>query len=223
MLSSRVRFGLIFTAAMNYRAWLVDFDGTLYHHKPVKYAMALELVLGGLRAIPTVRRFRHSHEQLRPSGPEHALMGADEPSPYERQLLVTAKDLRQPVSQVRQTVETWMMHRPQKWIRCFRRRALLRELVEFQAEGGLLALVSDYPLRSKLSAFHGVPQMPQFDAVIASGEVGGPSALKPSPIGYLAAASALGVTPEECLVIGDRLDADGAAAKAAGMDFRHIR
>src|SRR5690606_40516027 len=52
------------------------------------------------------------------------------------------------------------------------------------------------------------------------GESGGPSALKPAPDGYLKAALSLGVSPEHCLVIGDRDDADGAAARAAGMAFR---
>jgi HAD superfamily hydrolase (TIGR01509 family) len=46
--------------------------------------------------------------------------------------------------------------------------------------------------------------------------------LKPDPEGYLLAARTLGVEPAQCLVIGDRLDADGAAAQAAGMAFQHI-
>ncbi|MGE5786496.1 MAG: HAD hydrolase-like protein, partial [Myxococcales bacterium] len=36
-------------------------------------------------------------------------------------------------------------------------------------------------------------------------------------------AKSLGVEPTRCLVIGDRVDADGAAAKAAGMSFRLVR
>ncbi len=58
-----------------------------------------------------------------------------------------------------------------------------------------------------------------FDIVVANGEPGGPSRLKPWPDGYLVAAERLGVAPEDCLVIGDRRDADGEAALAAGMTF----
>ncbi|MCB9916751.1 MAG: HAD hydrolase-like protein, partial [Planctomycetes bacterium] len=43
-----------------------------------------------------------------------------------------------------------------------------------------------------------------------------------APDGYLEAARRLGVAPAECLVVGDRDDADGAAARAAGMAFRRI-
>jgi beta-phosphoglucomutase-like phosphatase (HAD superfamily) len=38
----------------------------------------------------------------------------------------------------------------------------------------------------------------------------------------LQAASELGISPEECLVLGDRQDADGEAARRAGMAFRLI-
>jgi beta-phosphoglucomutase-like phosphatase (HAD superfamily) len=47
--------------------------------------------------------------------------------------------------------------------------------------------------------------------------------MKPSPDGLLLAASSLTAEPKRCLVIGDRLDADGAAANAAGMEFRLIK
>ena len=59
--------------------------------------------------------------------------------------------------------------------------------------------------------------------VVSSGEPGGPSKLKPDPEGYLSAGSRLGIDPGRCLVIGDRDDADGAAARAAGMGFCLIR
>jgi HAD superfamily hydrolase (TIGR01509 family) len=59
--------------------------------------------------------------------------------------------------------------------------------------------------------------------VVSSGEPGGPSRLKPDPEGYLSAAERLGIAPERCLVIGDRDDADGAAARAAGMAVHIIR
>jgi beta-phosphoglucomutase-like phosphatase (HAD superfamily) len=59
--------------------------------------------------------------------------------------------------------------------------------------------------------------------VIANGEPGGPERLKPHPDGYLLAAALLGVSSEQCLVIGDRDDADGVAARHAKMAFRLIR
>jgi putative hydrolase of the HAD superfamily len=53
-----------------------------------------------------------------------------------------------------------------------------------------------------------------FDVVLVSSEVGVP---KPEPAIFLAAAQRLGVAPEACLMVGDRLDRDVAGALAAGM------
>jgi putative hydrolase of the HAD superfamily len=43
--------------------------------------------------------------------------------------------------------------------------------------------------------------------------------LKPNPYGFLRVAELLEVSPSRCLIIGDRDDRDGAAAKRAGFVF----
>ena len=121
-----------------------------------------------------------------------------------------------PQLQVEEQVSEWMIRRPGKWLRRFRRRALLLVIAEYREAGGKAALVSDYPAQEKLDAMR-IRQL--FDVVVASGEAGGPGRIKPWPDGLLAAAERLGVPPDKCLVIGDRQDADGEAARAAGMDF----
>jgi HAD superfamily hydrolase (TIGR01549 family) len=196
-----------------YDAWLIDLDGTLYEARWVKLAMAAELAVGGWSAIRTLRSFRGMHERLRELAEDHE-------SPYHAQIQRTASDLGITSAEVERRVEEWMFRRPGKWIRMFRRHALVSEITIFRGEGGRTALVSDYPARTKLAAL-GVPEL--FDAIVASGEPEGPRRLKPHPEGYLAAARRLAVSPERCLVLGDREDADGAAALAAGMAFRLIR
>ncbi len=112
-----------------------------------------------------------------------------------------------------------MFRRPGRWLKLFRRRALLAEIREFRAKGGRTALVSDYPAADKLAAM-GAANL--FDIVVASGEPGGPGRLKPHPDGLLLAAQRLGVASSTCLVLGDRDDADGEAARRAGMKFLHV-
>ncbi len=194
-------------------AWLVDLDGTLYAARWVKLAMAAELALSGWSAVATLRRFRHEHEHLRDDP------GTDADTPFSLQIARTASALGVDEELVEQRVQRWMVERPGKWIRLFRRKSLLEEIASFRRSGGRTALVSDYPARKKLEALGGSDL---FDVVVASGEPNGPRRLKPDPDGYLRAAKSLGIDPERCLVIGDREDADGAAARAASMQFRRV-
>jgi putative hydrolase of the HAD superfamily len=193
-------------------AWLVDLDGTLYAALPVKLCMLPELLLAGRSALSTLRRFRSEHERLRESqeGP------ADQ---YRLQIERTAQSLGLGASEVEALVSSWMLERPGKWLRRFRRAALIEELRSFREGGGCLALVSDYPARIKLAAI-GCADL--FDTVVANGEAGGARWLKPHPDGFLSAAGKLGVAPDRCLVLGDRPEADGEAARRAGMAFRHV-
>ncbi|HEU4579936.1 MAG TPA: HAD family hydrolase [Polyangiaceae bacterium] len=199
--------------ALEHDAWLVDLDGTLYAGRPVKLALAAELALQGLSAVGTLRRFRSEHEHLRRTQAEPTA------SPYRLQLERTAEALGLEAVVVEAHVREWMIERPGKWLRRFRRRALLAELEAFRSRGGRLALVSDYPARRKLEAL-GCSGL--FELVVASGEDGGPRWLKPHPDGLLRACEQLRVSPERCLVLGDRHDADGEAARRAGMAFRRV-
>lgn len=200
-------------AARSYAAWLVDLDGTLYRPAPVKLAMALELLLFGWSAIKTLRSFRHAHEELRDEVVSDAQTALAH-SPFQRQLAHAARKLGQEPSEVERVVRIWMFERPLKWVARSKRTALLGAIERYRAQGGKTALVSDYPATGKLQALGAINL---FDLVVSNGEPGGPSKLKPDPEGYLGAAAKLGVEPSRCLVIGDRDDADGAAARAAGM------
>ena len=197
----------------SHKAWLVDLDGTLYRPRPVKLAMAVELLLGGLGDLSAIRAFREEHEAMRMEG------GCFEPSPYRVQLERAASKLARSSEQLEPVVVRWMQSKPCKWLSWFARKELLDELRTFREGGGKTAIVSDYPGSKKLAAL-GVSS--DFDATICNGEPGGPSTLKPSPEGYLLAAARLECDPSECLVIGDREDADGEAARAGGMSFRKV-
>jgi HAD superfamily hydrolase (TIGR01549 family) len=196
----------------SYDAWLVDLDGTLYRPAFLKLAMAVELLVSGWGAIATIRAFRHAHEEVRADTNEVG-------DPFAAQIARVAEAQNQPKSEVERLIREWMFERPLKYLRPLRRRALLEEIKSFRSAGGKTAVVSDYPAREKLGAL-GV--LEQFDTIVASGEPDGPRRLKPHPEGYLAAAERLGVAPERCLIVGDRDDADGAAARAAGMGFRLV-
>jgi FMN phosphatase YigB (HAD superfamily) len=175
--------------------------------------MAIELLLKGRSSIKTLQTFRHEQERLRSEDPPFHT------DPFQLQIERTAQLLNLPPNDVSAVVERWMFIQPGRWLRIFRRRRLLQAVADFRHGGGKTAVVSDYPARRKLTAMTVVDL---FDAVVACGETGGPNGLKPCPHGLLLAAKQLNVSPNDCLVIGDRSTVDGEAARAAGMDFRHV-
>lgn len=194
-------------------ALLVDLDGTLYHPWPVRAAMAAELALAGGATRLLIRRFRQEHEVLRRTLREPVA------NPFRLQLEAVARATGRDLAEVEAEVDEWMFRRPLRWLRRWRREALVAELTAFRDRGGRVAVVSDYPARAKLQALD-VGHLAE--VVVACGEPGGPGRLKPWPDGFLAAADRLGVEPTSCLVVGDRADADGLAARRAGMAFRRV-
>ncbi|NQV26020.1 MAG: HAD family phosphatase [Rhodopirellula sp.] len=179
--------------------------------------MAAELIFAGPRVWRIISHFRVAHEELRQRGPQSESDAAV--CSFERQLSIVANRAGYDIEIVRSAVMKWMFEKPGRWLRLFRRRGLLEEIRRHHESGGKTAIVSDYPARQKLAAL-GVE--PLFDCVVANGEVNPPIELKPAPDGFLRAAELLGVAVEACLVLGDRQDADGKAAEAAGMMFRHV-
>jgi beta-phosphoglucomutase-like phosphatase (HAD superfamily) len=175
--------------------------------------MACELLVKGRSSIRILTVFRREQERLRSPAGEG---GTD---PFQFQIELTARRLGLSHRDVADVVERWMFIKPGRWLRVFRRRGFLATVAGFQAAGGKAALVSDYPARHKLAALKATEL---FEIVVACGEPGGPPCLKPQPRGLLMAAERLGVAAADCLVIGDRLDADGEAARRAGMAFQHI-
>lgn len=198
------------------RAWLLDLDGTLYRPGLVKAAMGLSLLTFGVPHLAALRRFRQEHEALRQEQADAPDLTFS-PSPFAVQLERTAEALGQKVSSLERIVQSWMFDRPGPWLRLSKNKSLLAEIRNFRGQGGKTALVSDYPASRKLQAM-GIAEL--FDLVVANGETAGLVRLKPAPDAYLLAASELELPPHDCLVIGDREDADGEAARRAGMAFR---
>ena len=200
-----------------FKAWLIDLDGTLYYARPVKLMMAIELLFAGPRVWRMISHFRRAHEEMR-SRPDSAA-GDSSKSLFERQLALAAERAACDIDVARRTISKWMFERPGKWLRLFRRRSLLEQIRRHRETGGATALVSDYPAKLKLRAL-GADAL--FDCVVANGESEPPVGLKPAPDGFLRAAADLSLQPSDCLVIGDRIDADGKAAETAGMAFQHV-
>lgn len=195
------------------RAVLYDIDGTLYHLGRMRRRMAGELARSALRSpLRTMRHwrviqaYRQAQEQLR---------GGDA---GVSQLEAAAEKLGVPSDEVRAVIEEWMERRPLAVLGGCRREPVIGAIRLLAKCGIPQAAFSDYPAESKVEIF-GVARHFEFRLSSSDPDVG---AFKPSPRGFLHAASRWGLPPSEIVYVGDREEVDGAGARAAGMRFVHV-
>lgn len=89
---------------------------------------------------------------------------------------------------------------------------------DLHAAGKKVALYSDYGfVQEKMEALEIDPKL--VDVVASAPDLGG---LKPAKEPLMKVVEELGVSPERCLMLGDRDDTDGASARALNMQFMMI-
>lgn len=126
---------------------------------------------------------------------------------------VTSQATGVPVSDVKQIVTRWLFQEPLSIIRRHAFSGADEFLARLKERGTRTGVFSDYPADDKLKVL-GLAMDVIRDA--SSSEI---ARLKPNPAGFLKVAELLGVTPSRCLIIGDRDDRDGQAAKRGGFLF----
>ena len=185
-----------------------DVDGTLYDQKRLRRAMALRLVThlaltaqpATLRVLTTYRRIRESAaEQERDDFEQAALEGAAAAGGID-------------VTRARALVAEWMHVRPLPLLARMRYPGLDVLFNHLRAQGTLIGVLSDHPAAEKLAAL-GL----RADVVAHAGGPGIPRQ-KPDPSGLRHLMEVTGTSPAGTLMIGDRDDRDGHAARRAGVD-----
>ena len=192
------------------RAVVFDVDGTLYDARPLRLRMARELALRCLTRPATLgdarllQTFRRAREEL--SDEEAAGIGRLQ---YER----AAERAGVPVARVEAVVAEWILERPLLHVAACRRPGVRRLFNRLREGGRRVGVWSDYPAADKLEAL-GLGA----DAVICATD---PEVdrLKPQPAGLERILEALAVAPAEALLIGDRDERDGEAARRLGCPY----
>ena len=188
---------------------LFDLDGTLYSQPRLRMLMVKEMVLyyvlhptriGQLRILFHFRRLRDRHEFRG---------GNIANTQYE----LTATRLSVREEYVRTVVDKWIMVEPLKHLSKCKFQDVDLVFAGLKRRGKGIAIVSDYPVREKLQSL-GLAA----DVLVCATDPD-VDCFKPNPKGLLVAAAKLGLSPQECLVVGDRDEKDGEAAKAAGMSY----
>ena len=191
------------------RLVVFDMDGTLYRQAPLRLRMAAALARDALRrrdlsTLRILRDYRHRREALADAGT----------AAFDAPLVEgCARACGVAPDRVRAVVGDWIERRPLAALpRCIVPGA--RELVDGLRRAGVrVAVWSDYPVRDKLAAL-GL----EVDFALSATDPD-LERMKPDPLGLERVMARAGVGPGETLMVGDRDDRDGAAARALGVDF----
>lgn len=196
----------------NYKAWILDFDGTLTRQLPVRIFMALWLAVyyflrpARLKEIFILRDWRRLRE---------ARFCAKEKNFRELQLEELSRRYKVPASSVEKILRAWLIERPLKILRFCVRKKLLDVAKAQQLRGVKIFVYSDNPVREKLSAINFFP-----DASFSADEL---NCMKPDAQGLKNILAAFKLEPADVLYIGDRDDRDGLCAKAAGINYLDVK
>lgn len=171
--------------------------------------LALQLArspVQGTRLVRGLKAYREAQESLRRSGRRYADLGSE-------QLRRAASEVRMPLDELRRIVRDWFEIAPAGLVGNAMRPGLTRLLELASAQGVRLGVLSDYPPLPKLAAL-GIAD--RFDIALGAGDaqIG---CFKPEPRGLLAIVHRWGLTPGDCVFVGDRVDVDAEAARRAGM------
>ncbi len=191
------------------RLVVFDLDGTLYEQRPVRLGMAGDLLLHSVRTR-SLREFRlvHAYRKLRE---ELAESGRPDFMDHLHEKLGASHRLAP--QQVAALAKEWLERRPLKRLARARIRGADALFAALRRSGRQVGVWSDYPVAGKLASL-GLAA----DHVCAATDpdIG---RLKPDPAGLLKILGEAGVAPREALMIGDRPERDGEAARRAGVPF----
>lgn len=192
------------------RAVVFDVDGTLYDQGSMRRRMATALLLhcmrhpGDLGLLRTVQAFRRIREEL---GEEE--VGNVATLQYTR----PAERLNISPETVRQIAEHWLGRRPLAHLPACRAPGIDTLFATLQATGRRIAVFSDYAIEDKLEAL-GL----EADLCVSALDPD-VDCLKPNARGLERILDRFELPPEACVMIGDRDDRDGEAARRVGMPY----
>lgn len=192
------------------QAVVFDVDGTLYDQRALRLRMARELALGCLRRPATLAEVRilRTFRRLREGLAEQEEAGIIRLQ-YER----AAARLHLPPARVEAVVAEWILERPLPHVAACRHPGARRLFAALRRGGRHLGVWSDYPAAGKLAAL-GLAA----DVVVCATD---PEVdrLKPQPDGLARLLEQLSVPPGEALMVGDRDERDGEAARRLGCPY----
>lgn len=204
-----------------YKAVIFDLDGTLYFQKPFRlrmiaylagYLLAHPSAVKDLLIIKKYREVREKWEEISTSGMSGAEGKADADLD-ERQYAYVAGKTGVTPERVRNAVNFFMLEAPLKLLPPYRDEVLAELIKTLRSKKIPVVIYSDYPVENKLDAL-GITA----DACYTSAD-GRINSMKPDPRGIRVILEELGCDAQEAVMVGDRYEKDGLAAKENGVDY----
>jgi putative hydrolase of the HAD superfamily len=189
------------------RLVVFDVDGTLYDQRGLRLCMLREMLFAALRKrdiefVRVLRAYRQIREQL----------GDELHEDFELELTSrTAASVGCSVERVQSTAAEWLERRPLRHLIRYRYPRVPELFRGLRKRGKQIGIFSDYPAREKLQAM-------QLDAdvMVCAGDAD-VSVLKPHAKGLQALMSRVAANPAQTVMIGDRPERDGLAARGANV------
>ena len=198
----------------HYKAWILDFDGTLCYQLPIRICMALMLIIYyafhpfRVSEIFLILDYRRLREEL---------FAADDEDFNHKQLSKLADKYNMSVENIEHLFYFWMEEKPLRLIKMFQRKKLIKSIHHYQNQGVRMIVYSDNPVNKKISVVDFVPDYAFYsdDELI--------KCMKPKSAGLKNILKLLHLKADEVLFIGDRDDRDGLCAEEAGVDYLNVK
>ena len=114
---------------------------------------------------------------------------------------------------MKQIIRRWMLEEPLLYLKEYRDETAVQIMKKLQQKGIENIVYSDYPTKDKLNALE-INVSNSFSAMDES--IG---CIKPNPKGLEYIINKYQIAKEDVIMIGDRMEKDGEAARAAGIDY----
>ena len=197
------------------RLVVFDLDGTLYRQAPLRRRMAAALLVDAARrrdgaAVRILRDYRRRREAMAEAGT------AAFDAPLLRDCAAACGTTPEAV---RAVVAEWIERRPLDVLAGCAVPGARALVARLRGAGVRVGVWSDYPVREKLAAL-GIGADDTISATDPELDV-----MKPDPRGLAILMERAGAAAGETLMVGDREERDGRAARALGVGFlrRHDR